>query len=55
MNRDEIARLVASMTDDEIELLRDVLAETEDAEPEDVDPHRTANRQFVKSLLGRDD
>ena len=55
MNRDEIARLVASMTDDEIEFLRDVLAEPEDAEPEDVDPHRTANRQFVKSLLGRDD
>jgi hypothetical protein len=50
MNKQEIARLVASLTDDEIEQLRDFLAE-----PEDSDPHATANGQFLKSLLGGGD
>lgn len=47
MNKQEIAQLVASLTDDEIELLRDVLAEQEDP-----DPHTEATGQFLKSLLG---
>lgn len=48
MNKQEIERLVASLTDDEIELLRDVLAEQED----DPDPRTEATGQFLKSLLG---
>ncbi|MGV0740329.1 hypothetical protein ABQF35_28620 [Mycobacterium syngnathidarum] len=51
MTKQEIARLVASLSDDELDQLRDFLAE-----PEDSDPHAADNGQFLKSLLsGGDD
>lgn len=50
MNKQEIERLVASLTDDEIDLLCEVLAGQDDS-----DPHAEATGRFVKSLLGGGD
>jgi hypothetical protein len=47
MDKQEIARLVASLTDDEISQLRDFLAD-----PEDSDAHGATDGQFAKSLFG---
>lgn len=59
MTKQEIARLVASLTDDELDQLRDCLSEQPDADSgtdtDVVDPRVETNRQFVKSLLGGGD
>lgn len=47
MNKHEIARLVASLTNDELGQLRDFLAV-----PDDSDQHGAADGQFAKSLFG---
>lgn len=47
MTKQELARLVASLTDDEIEQLRDFLAD-----PEDSDPDENNDGKFAKSLFG---
>lgn len=48
MTKEEIAQLVAVLTDGELALLREALAEL--GEP---DPNAAATAQFLKSLLGR--
>lgn len=50
MTKQEIAQLVASLTDDEIEQLRDFLAD-----PADSDPRGASNEQFAKTLFGGGD
>lgn len=50
MNKQEIARLVASLTDDELGQLRDFLADAEDSHS-----HGADDGQFVKSLFGGGD
>ncbi len=50
MTKQEIARLVASMTDDELDQLRDFLAE-----PDDSDSRDAGNGQFAKTLFGGGD
>lgn len=47
MNKQEIARLVASLTDDELDQLRDFLADAEDT-----NQHGAADREYVKALFG---
>lgn len=47
MNKQEIARLVTSLTDDELRQLRDFLADAEDS-----DPRGAADGEFAKSLFG---
>lgn len=47
MTKEEIAQLVAVLTDDELALLREVLAELD--EP---DPNAAATGRFLQALLG---
>ncbi|MFL0294219.1 hypothetical protein ACJH6J_24710 [Mycobacterium sp. SMC-18] len=47
MTKQEIARLVASLTDDELDQLRDFLAE-----PEDTRQPSSSNGRFLNSLFG---
>jgi hypothetical protein len=58
MNRQELDQLIASLTDDELQQIRDHRRPDEtDTNPDglDADPARAATRQFVKSLLGGGD
>ncbi|WP_165762532.1 hypothetical protein [Mycolicibacterium vulneris] len=47
MTKQEIARLVASLTDDEVRQLRDFLTDTENSDSNGVEAG-----QFAKSLFG---
>jgi hypothetical protein len=57
MNRQELEQLIASLTDDELQQIRDYRPDEEDTSPDErgTDPLRAENRRFVKSLLGGDD
>jgi hypothetical protein len=57
MNKQEIAQLVASLTDDELQQIRDYRPDEADTNPNEqgTDPLRAETRRFVKSLLGGDD
>lgn len=57
MNRQELERLIASLTEDELQQLRDY--RLDDAEPSfderDANPAHVETRRFVKELLGGSD
>jgi hypothetical protein len=58
MNRQELERLIASLTDEELQQIRDYRPDEADTDSDEqgVDPKRAENRQFVNSLLsGGDD
>jgi hypothetical protein len=57
MNRQELERLIASLTDDELQQIRDYRSDEADTIPDEqsADPLRAETRRFVKSLLGGDD
>lgn len=56
MNQQELERLIASLTDDELQQIRDYQPdEANNGSDTDADPARTATLQFVKSLIGGDD
>lgn len=57
MNPQELDRLIASLTDDELQQIRDYRPSKAELDPatQNADPLRGANRQFVKSLLGGGD
>ncbi|MGV0603933.1 hypothetical protein [Mycolicibacterium sp. XJ1904] len=57
MNRQELERLIASLTDEELQQIRDYRPDEPDTNPDAAadDPTRAATRRFVKSLLGGGD
>jgi hypothetical protein len=54
MNQQELERLIVSLTDDELQRIRDYRPDEADSGPAEqgTDPARVAHRLFVKSLLG---
>lgn len=57
MNQSELERLIASLTEEELQQIRDYRPDEADTIPDeaDTDPVRAETRQFVKSLLGGGD
>jgi hypothetical protein len=57
MNRQELERLIASLTEDELQQIRDYRPDEADTSPDerDADPADAETRRFVKELLGGGD